>query len=154
VPGGGVVESPVLVGRDDFLTLAERRLAESCAGRIRRRFPPQPDRRAGPPIPSGQAGHLLGELLLLHAGLLAAEEPPDQQLNHCFLAGHRGARQPALIPAVHPARCRAARRAYRLRGACPGLDADRSASNEDPLDRDSGQVRKLDAQDLKIARRA
>lgn len=32
MPGGGVVESPVLVGRDDFLTLAERRLAETATG--------------------------------------------------------------------------------------------------------------------------
>jgi DNA-binding CsgD family transcriptional regulator/tetratricopeptide (TPR) repeat protein len=32
VTGGGVVQSPVLVGRDDFLTLAERRLAETAAG--------------------------------------------------------------------------------------------------------------------------
>ena len=29
----GVVQSPVLVGRDDFLTLADRRLAEAAAGR-------------------------------------------------------------------------------------------------------------------------
>ena len=28
----GVIQSPVLVGRDDFLTLAERRLAEAAAG--------------------------------------------------------------------------------------------------------------------------
>ena len=32
MPGGGVVESPVLLGRDDFLTLAERRPAETAAG--------------------------------------------------------------------------------------------------------------------------
>jgi DNA-binding CsgD family transcriptional regulator/tetratricopeptide (TPR) repeat protein len=32
VPGGGVVQSPMLVGRDDFLTLAERRLAETAGG--------------------------------------------------------------------------------------------------------------------------
>lgn len=32
MPGGGVVQSPMLVGRDDFLTLAERRLAETAAG--------------------------------------------------------------------------------------------------------------------------
>ena len=32
VPGRGVVQSPVLVGRRDFLALAERRLAEAAAG--------------------------------------------------------------------------------------------------------------------------
>jgi DNA-binding CsgD family transcriptional regulator/tetratricopeptide (TPR) repeat protein len=32
VAGGGGVQSPVLVGRDDFLTLAERRLVETAAG--------------------------------------------------------------------------------------------------------------------------
>ena len=33
MPGRGVVQSPVLVGRDDFLALAKRRLAEAVAGR-------------------------------------------------------------------------------------------------------------------------
>ncbi|MDX6389100.1 MAG: hypothetical protein QOJ73_163 [Streptosporangiaceae bacterium] len=33
VPGRGVVQSPVLVGRDEFLALAKRRLAETAAGR-------------------------------------------------------------------------------------------------------------------------
>ena len=33
VPGRGVVQSPVLVGRDEFLALAKRRLAEAAAGR-------------------------------------------------------------------------------------------------------------------------
>jgi DNA-binding CsgD family transcriptional regulator len=32
MPGRGVVQSPVLVGRDDFVILAERRLAEVAAG--------------------------------------------------------------------------------------------------------------------------
>jgi len=55
---------------------------------------------------------------------------------------------------VHPAGRYAARGAGRLAFTRPGLDAHRLPGQEYTLDRQAGQVREQDAENLKIARPA
>ena len=60
---------------------------------------PKPD--AASAVTDRQAGNLLGEGLL-GAGVVAAEEPTNLQVDQGLLAADRGVGQSPLISAVHP----------------------------------------------------
>jgi hypothetical protein len=104
-----------------------------------------------PPVPGGQAWHLLGERRL-GAPAVAAEEPADLQLNEHFPAAGRGIGQLPQVAAMHSPRHRAAVRAGGFAAARPGQHMHRPGYRGHALDGHVSQVRDQDDQSLKIAR--
>jgi hypothetical protein len=104
-----------------------------------------------PPVPGGQARHLLGERRLGAPGAVA-EEPADLQVNDDFPAAARGIGQLPLVAAVHPPRHRPAAGAGCLAGAGTGDHMNGPAHRRHPLDSQAAQVRDQNDKSLKIAR--
>jgi hypothetical protein len=96
-------------------------------------------------VARGQAVDLLGERPAPAAGS-GAEEPPDLQVDLHLPPADRGVGQPALVPAVDPARLRPALRARRRGRPRPGEHEQQPGRDRDLLDDHPGQVRKQNAQ--------
>jgi Transposase len=98
-------------------------------------------------------GHSYGTLLVDVRSRRPVDVLPDRSADSFagFLASNRGVQQPPLIAAMHPPRSHPTRRARRLRAHRPGPDPHRLPSQEDPLDRQAGQMREQDTENLKIA---
>jgi hypothetical protein len=100
-----------------------RQPAPGPPGQRHRDVPLHPGQQRGLAlIPGGQPGHLLSERPL-PARRRVAKQPPDLQPDHHPTAAGRGISQPPLIPAMHPPREPATRRARHLAGRGTGPDA-------------------------------
>lgn len=97
----------------------------------------------------GQPGNLLGERLTPTVSRVT-EEPAYPQVHDQLPPTHRNVDKPPLVPAVHPSGLDPTARARRRRGPDPRMDTHDSTGRHDPLDDESGQVRKQDIDEVTV----